>query len=117
MQQQWIVQDDLDCAKISPVRAAGQAAGGECLELRAGYRQVVLTLPEQLRIPFYNHRDQNRLYSRFMALAQACLEELVQDKFNSTDYKIASIVFLHTNGRNGSYNPHLHVTYFPHKPD
>ena len=45
-----------------------------------GYRQVVLTLPEQLRIPCYNHRDQNRLYSKFMALAQACLEELVHDQ-------------------------------------
>ncbi len=74
-----------------------------------GYRQVVLTLPEQLRIPFYNHPDQNRLYSKFMALAQACLEELVQDKFNGTDYNVATILFLHTNGRNGSYNPHLHV--------
>jgi len=74
-----------------------------------GYRQVVLTLPEQLRMPFYNHPDQNRLYSRFMALAQACLEELIHSLFKNTDYKIASIVFLHTNGRNGSYNPHLHV--------
>ncbi|MEE8059515.1 MAG: transposase [Pseudomonadales bacterium] len=74
-----------------------------------GYRQVVLTLPEQLRIPFYNHPNQKRLYSRFMGLAQACLEELIQGLFKSTDYKIASIVFLHTNGRNGSYNPHLHV--------
>lgn len=74
-----------------------------------GYRQVVLTLPEQLRAPFYNHPDQNRLYSGFMALAQGCLEELIHDKFKSTDYKIAPIVFLHTNGRNGSYNPHLHV--------
>ena len=74
-----------------------------------GYRQVVLTLPEQLRIPFYNHPDKNRLYSNFMALAQLCLEELIRDLFKNTDYKVASIVFLHTNGRNGSYNPHLHV--------
>ena len=74
-----------------------------------GYRQVVMTLPAQLRTAFYNLPDQNRLYSRFMALAQACLEELIQGRFNNTDYKIASIVFLHTNGRNGSYNLHLHV--------
>jgi Putative transposase/Transposase zinc-binding domain len=73
------------------------------------YRQVVLTLPEQLRIPFHNHPDQSGLYSRFMGLAQACLAELIQGQFNNTGYKIALIVFLHTNGRNGSYNPHFHV--------
>jgi hypothetical protein len=41
------------------------------------YRQVVLTLPSQLRIPFYQHRDHNVLYSGFMKLAQDCLEELI----------------------------------------
>ena len=46
------------------------------------YWQVVLTLPSQLRIPFYQHRDHNVLYSGFMKLAQDCLEELIQ---NSTD--------------------------------
>jgi hypothetical protein len=50
------------------------------LESGVGYRLVVLTLPEQLCIPFYKHSDQNKLYSRFMALAQACLEEFEQDK-------------------------------------
>ena len=74
-----------------------------------GYRQVVLTIPEQLRIPFYNHPDQHRLYSQFMGLAQACLKEVIQGKFKDAEYKIAPIVFLHTNGRSGSYNPHLHV--------
>ncbi|WP_150138168.1 transposase zinc-binding domain-containing protein [Candidatus Enterovibrio escicola] len=29
---------------------------------RVSYRQVVLTFPEQLRIPFYNHSNQKRLY-------------------------------------------------------
>jgi hypothetical protein len=73
------------------------------------YRQVVLTLPEQLRIPFHNHSNQGDLYSRFMALAEACLSELIQEHFKNKDYKVALIVFIHTNGRNGSYNPHLHV--------
>ena len=73
------------------------------------YRQVVLTIPEQLRTPFHNHLDQDRLYSQFMGLAQACLSELIQSQLNNRDDKIALIVFLHTSGRNGSYNPHLHV--------
>jgi hypothetical protein len=74
-----------------------------------GYRQVVLTLPEQLRIPFYNHPNQDKLYSKFMGLAHTCLEELIHAIFGKTDYKIASIIFLHTHGRSGNLNPHLHV--------
>ena len=54
-----------------------------------GYRQVVLTLPAQLRIPFYNHPDHNHLYSQFMKLAQACLTELIQAKFTVGEHKIA----------------------------
>ena len=73
------------------------------------YRQVVLTLPSQLRPFFYNHPDQGKLYSQFMSLAQDCLEELIQNKFNSKLLKTGCIVFIHTHGRNGSYNPHLHV--------
>jgi hypothetical protein len=73
------------------------------------YRQVVLTLPEQLRTPFHNHPNQSHLYLRFMGLAEPCLTELIQAYFKNSSYKIALTVFLHTNGRNGSYNPHLHV--------
>ena len=73
------------------------------------YRQAVLTLPAQLRIPFYNHPDHDKLYSQFMGLAQACFEELIQKRFHNKGYKIATIAFIHTHGRSGSYNPHLHV--------
>ncbi|MGK0374968.1 MAG: hypothetical protein ACJA2E_001440 [Arenicella sp.] len=73
------------------------------------YRQVVLTVPQQGRIPFHNHPDQDRLNSRFMGVASACLTELIQAHFKNPDCKIAVIFFLHTNGRNGQYNPHLHV--------
>ena len=34
------------------------------------YRQVVLTLPSQLGIPFYQHRNHNQLYAGFMKLAE-----------------------------------------------
>ncbi|MFT5085616.1 MAG: hypothetical protein ACI9Y1_003677, partial [Lentisphaeria bacterium] len=55
-----------------------------------------------------NHHNQSQLYSRFMCLAEPCLTELIQEPFNKSDYKIARIVFLHTNGRTGSYNRHLY---------
>ncbi|MFT7389762.1 MAG: hypothetical protein ACI8VC_003034 [Candidatus Endobugula sp.] len=44
-----------------------------------------------------------------MGLAEPCMTELIQAHFKSSSYKIALIVFLHANGRNGSYNPHLHL--------
>lgn len=44
------------------------------------YRQVVLTLPEQLRIPFHNHPN---LYSQFTGLADPCLAELIQQQLTN----------------------------------
>ena len=40
-----------------------------------------------------------------MKLAQDCLEELIQNKFVCDSLKTECIVFIHTHGRNGSYNP------------
>lgn len=55
------------------------------LFLGISYRQVVLTLPEQLRGPFYNHSNKDKLYSNFMRLkvlhlnfSQQCLLVLFQ---------------------------------------
>ncbi|NGZ65359.1 hypothetical protein G6Z96_20130 [Vibrio aestuarianus subsp. cardii] len=44
-----------------------------------------------------------------MSVGHACLEALIQDLLRCNTLKIASIVFIHTHGRNGSYNPHLHI--------
>ena len=76
---------------------------------RVRYRQVVLTLPSQLRVVFYNAPNRHTVYSQFMLLAQRCLEEYIQNRFRCGSLMIATIVFIHTNGRNGSYNPHLNV--------
>ncbi|WP_190320025.1 transposase [Candidatus Enterovibrio escicola] len=89
---------------------------------RVSYRQVVLTLPKQLRIPFHNHSNQKRLYSEFMVLAEACLSELILAHFKTDECEIAIIVFIHTHSRNGNYNPHLHVilakgAFFPSNED
>ncbi|WP_097357220.1 transposase zinc-binding domain-containing protein [Candidatus Enterovibrio escicola] len=44
---------------------------------RVNCRQIVLTLPEQLLIPFHNHSNQKPLYSGLMVLVEACLSELI----------------------------------------
>ncbi|WP_150138837.1 transposase zinc-binding domain-containing protein [Candidatus Enterovibrio escicola] len=82
---------------------------GVCLFPRVSYRQVVLTLPEKLRIPFHNHSNQKHLYSGSMVLSEACLSKLMQAHFKSNVCKIAGIVFIHTNICNGNYNPHSNV--------
>ncbi|RNC76617.1 hypothetical protein DA717_14965, partial [Piscirickettsiaceae bacterium NZ-RLO2] len=79
------------------------------LFLGISYRQVVLTLPEQLRVPFYNHKNQDKLYSDFMRLVHNCLQDVIRQMFGNDQLSVAVIVFIHTNGRNGSYNPHLHI--------
>lgn len=73
------------------------------------YRQVVLTLPSEFRGIFYNYPQQGALYSEFMSVGHECLEALIKDLLGCNNLKIASIVFIHTHGRNGSYNPHLHI--------
>ncbi|WP_097356002.1 transposase zinc-binding domain-containing protein [Candidatus Enterovibrio escicola] len=68
---------------------------GVCLFPRVRYQQGILTLPEQLRIPFHNHSNQKSLYFRFMILAESCLSELIQVHFKSDACEIVVIVFIH----------------------
>ncbi len=80
-----------------------------CLFPRVSYRQVALTLPEQLRIPSHNHSNQKRLYFGFMVLSEGCLSELIQAHFKTDACEIAVIVFIHIHSCNSNYNLHLHV--------
>ena len=98
----FAVYQCLDCGK-GEHKVNFSCKGKACLQCGERYAR------DRLRIPFYNHPNQHDLYSQFMVLAQACLTALIQGQFKDTDYKVALIVFLHTHGRNGRYNPHLHV--------
>lgn len=79
------------------------------LFLGVSYRQVVLTLPEQLWTPFYQFKRRSILYSEFIKLAHECLQEVIRTMLRNNQLKIAVIVFMHTNGRDSVYKPHLHV--------
>tara|TARA_X000001036_G_C20638230_1_gene790068 strand:+ start:175 stop:1356 length:1182 start_codon:yes stop_codon:yes gene_type:complete len=72
------------------------------------YRHIVLTIPEQLRKLFYKNRKSRELYSELMKVGHKCLEE-VMTVVGKQSVKPGSVVVLHTHGRSGSYNPHLHV--------
>lgn len=78
---------------------------GKMLHEGVIYRHIVLTVPQVLRDTFYNHPE---LLGPFMRCAKKCLD----DYFSCVSRKKIKggyIVVLQTHGRNGEYNPHLHI--------
>jgi hypothetical protein len=70
------------------------------------YRHIVLTVPDALRTSFYQHAE--ALLSAFMRCGVRCLD----DFFSTVAQKELQggyIVVVQTHGRNGQYNPHLHI--------
>ena len=80
-------------------------------KLHAGvvYRHLILTIPEQFRTIFYKNRKDSDLYSRFMNLANEYIQDVFRTVTKIKKLKIGCVVVIHTAGRSGSYNPHLHV--------
>lgn len=73
------------------------------------YRHLILTIPEQLRDFFYKNRIKGDLYSEFMKLANDYIQDIFRTVTGKKKLKIGCVVVLHTAGRSGSYNPHLHI--------
>lgn len=73
------------------------------------YRHLILTIPEQLRELFYRNRITGDLYKLFMTIARDYIEDVFRHVTGIKDLKIGCLVVLHTAGRSGHYNPHLHV--------
>jgi hypothetical protein len=69
------------------------------------YRHIVLTVPEVLRQTFY---DDAELLGPFMRIANKCLDDFFSC-VSRKSLKGGYIVVLQTHGRNGQYNPHLHI--------
>ena len=70
------------------------------------YRHIVLTMPERLRALFYSKAGE--LYSEFFSTGVKCLDDFYSVLCRK-DVKGGYIVVLQTHGRNGQYNPHLHI--------
>ena len=49
------------------------------------------------------------LYSELISVGYACLVALIKQLLHCDSIKTASIVFIHTHGRNRSYNSHYHM--------
>jgi hypothetical protein len=96
----------LSCGKVYSDSAVSQVS--KMLHPGVTYRHVVLTVPEQLRQIFYRNRKSRRLYAALMRAGYECLEDMVS-VVRKKSVKIGAIVVLHTHGRSGSYNPHVHI--------
>lgn len=70
---------------------------------------MVLSIPQELREPFRCYEDKDVLYKGFMKLSYDFLLDFIRTYFHNDRIDIACITFIHTHGRDGKYNPHLHI--------
>ncbi|ACN15636.1 transposase (IS801 family protein) [Desulforapulum autotrophicum HRM2] len=96
----------LSCSKLYVDEFVAQVS--KMLHPGVVYRHIVLTLPEQLRQPFYSVRHDGDLLSRLMKTGHQCLEEVVFVALRR-NVKIGTMIVVQTHGRSGHYNPHLHI--------
>lgn len=96
----------LSCGKVYSDSVVTQVS--KVLHPGVTYRHIVLTVPKQLRKLFYEHRKNKALYSALMRAGYRCLEDVVSAAKRQS-VTIGAIVVIHTHGRSGSYNPHVHI--------
>jgi hypothetical protein len=94
----------LRCAKVYVDQWVSQVS--RMLHEGVIYRHIVLTVPALLRKTFY--QQSQALLSPFMRCGVRCLDD-VFSRVSGKHLKGGYIVVIQTHGRNGQYNPHLHI--------
>jgi hypothetical protein len=94
----------LRCAKVYVDNWVSQVS--QMLHEGIIYRHIVLTVPALLRQTFY--QQSQAVLSPFMRCGVTCLDDVLS-RVSGTSLKGGYIVVIQTHGRNGQYNPHLHV--------
>jgi hypothetical protein len=94
----------LRCAKVSVDDWSSQVS--QMLHEGVIYRHIVLTVPEILRKTFYQQAQAG--LSPFMRCGVRCLDD-VFSRASGRTLQGGYIVVIQTHGRNGQYNPHLHI--------
>jgi Putative transposase/Transposase zinc-binding domain len=94
----------LRCAKVYVDNWVSQVS--HMLHEGVIYRHIVLTVPEILRKTFYQHAEV--VLSAFMRCGVRCLDDFFS-RVSGTALQGGYIVVIQTHGRNGQYNPHLHI--------
>ena len=94
----------LRCAKVYVDNWVSQVS--QMLHEGVSYRHIVLTVPALLRPTFY--QQSKAVLSPFMRCGVRCLDD-VFSRVSGKNLKGGYIVVIQTHGRNGQYNPHLHL--------
>jgi hypothetical protein len=94
----------LRCAKVYVDNWVSQVS--QMLHAGVIYRHIVLTVPEILRKTFY--QQAKAVLSPFMRCGVRCLDD-VFSRVSGCALQGGYIVVIQTHGRNGHYNPHLHI--------
>jgi Putative transposase/Transposase zinc-binding domain len=94
----------LRCAKVYVDNWVSQVS--QMLHEGVIYRHIVLTVPAMLRQTFYQQAQ--AVLSPFMRCGVQCLDD-VFGRVSGKNLKGGYIVVIQTHGRNGQYNPHLHI--------
>ncbi len=94
----------LRCAKVYVDNWVSQVS--RMLHEGVIYRHIVLTVPEVLRKTFY--QQSKAVLSPFMRCGVRCLDD-VFSRVSGRTLLGGYIVVIQTHGRNGRYNPHLHI--------
>src|SRR2546425_7558237 len=94
----------LRCAKVYVDHWVAQV--GKRLHDGVIYRHIVLTVPDVLRTPLYQHAE--ALLSPFMPCGGQCLDDFLST-VSGKALQGGSIVVVQTPGRHGQYNPHLPI--------
>lgn len=93
----------LSCAKVYTDQWAARIEA--ILFPGVAYRHTVLTVPDELRKYFYREA---KLLSELMRVGIECLADTLRTVLRR-HVEGGYILVLQTNGRSGSYNPHLHI--------
>jgi len=97
----------LSCGKVYSDGVVSQVS--KVLHPGVVYRHIVLTVPEQLRNFFYKHRKDRELYALLIKIGYQCLEDVIRVATKKQLLRVGVIAVIHTHGRSGSYNPHVHM--------
>jgi hypothetical protein len=94
----------LRCAKVYVDHWVSQVS--QMLHEGVIYRHIVLTMPAMLRKTFY--QQAKAVLSPFMRCGVRCLDDCFS-RVSGRTLQGGYIMVIQTHGRNGQYNPHLHI--------
>lgn len=96
----------LSCGKVYADNFADRVS--EILHPGVVYRHLILTIPEDLNILFYQERHERSLLDQYFGAGWECIQEFMKT-VKRREVLTGCVMVLHIAGRSGNYRPHLHI--------